>query len=258
MTPPILNEVEDDSGRQQTGEVEYELEESATDQIQKKNKDSDDDGEEDTETGECEENNESEFTKPTINQIRKDKKETTISYSEKINDKEFEQMYDELNELNSGMKTLKHSYGSIIKSLCAIQNRRTKKKIQREMQKREGKLSFLATLSTCDVADLKSRSCLEQSEKYDIERFINPMTREETFNALFDEIEEVRKCTEHLRINFFDPRGRFLRDKYDEQEEYRLNRSKFNEIRLWIKKLATVVDEIVRNYNDDLLNLFRL
>ena len=96
MTPPILNEVEDDSGRQQTGEVEYELEESATEKKKKKNKDSDDDGEEDTETGECEENNESEFTKPTINQIRKDKKETTISYSEKINDKEFEQMYDEV------------------------------------------------------------------------------------------------------------------------------------------------------------------
>ncbi|KAJ6217166.1 hypothetical protein RDWZM_008323 [Blomia tropicalis] len=201
-----------------------------------------------------------EFTKPTINQIKKEKKEKPLSYSEKITGREFETLNDEITELNSGVQMLKHSYGSIIKSLVAMQNRRSKKKAAREAQQKVGeeKVNFLTTLSTCDPAELKTKSCLEMADKYDIERFINPTTREETFNELFEEIEDLNKKTEKLRSNFYDARGHFQRDKYEGQSEVKLNRAEFNEFHLWTKKLAAVVDDIARNYNDDLLNMFRL
>lgn len=158
---------------------------------------------------------------------------------------------------------LKHSYGSIIKSLVAMQDgRRAKKKAaaaQAAAQRPtgDGKVTFLTTLSTCDPADLRTKSCLEAADKYDIERFLNPSTREETFQMLFDEVDELNKRFEKVRV-FYDARGRFLRDKYEEQEESKLDRIQFNEYKLWIKKLASIVDDIARNYNDDLLNMFRL
>ena len=86
---------------------------------------------------------------------------------------------------------LKHSYGSIIKSLVAMQTRRAKKKAAKEagaQPKTDGKMTFLTTLSSIDPNDLRTKSCLEAADKYEIERFLNPVTREETFNMLFDEV----------------------------------------------------------------------
>ena len=105
---------------------------------------------------------------------------------------------------------LKHSYGSIIKSLVGMQNRRSKKKAAKEAAaaketaeestdsgaggggctgRGDGKVTFLTTLSTMDTCQgLPTKSCLELKDKYDIDRFVNPLTREETFKALFDEV----------------------------------------------------------------------
>ena len=82
---------------------------------------------------------------------------------------------------------LKHSYGSIIKSLVAMQTRRAKKKAAKEAAT-DGKVTFLTTLSTIDPNALRTKSCLEATDKYEIERFLNPITREETFNMLFEEV----------------------------------------------------------------------
>lgn len=137
--------------------------------------------------------------------------------------------------------------------------RRAKKKAAKEAAQRpaDGKVTFLTTLSTCDPNELRTKSCLEAADKYDIERFLNPLTREETFQQLFDEVDDLNKSFEKIRT-FYDARGRFQRDKYEEQEEIKLDRIQFNEYKLWIKKLASTVDDIARNYNDDLLNMFRL
>ena len=88
---------------------------------------------------------------------------------------------------------LKHSYGSIIKSLVAMQNRRSKKKAAKEAAAAKeaeghGKMTFLTTLSTMDQKDMPTKSCLELTDKYDIDRFINPVSREETFPLLFEEV----------------------------------------------------------------------
>ena len=68
---------------------------------------------------------------------------------------------------------LKHSYGSIIKSLVGMQNRRSKKKAAKEAvaaQAENGngagaKVTFLTTLSTLDQKDLPTKSCLELADK---------------------------------------------------------------------------------------------
>ncbi len=102
---------------------------------------------------------------------------------------------------------LKHSYGSIIKSLVAMQNRRSKKKAAKEAAAAaaaggeaksgrggECKPTFLTTVSTMDACKLASPSCLVMKDKYDIERFVNPLTREETFQLLFDEVRLLCCC----------------------------------------------------------------
>ena len=133
---------------------------------------------------------------------------------------------------------LKHSYGSIVKSLVAMQNRRPKKKtINDQKMTADGKpINFLTTLSTIDPNELKTKSCLETTEKYDIERFLNPITREETFNELFKEVELVNKLTEKFRSNFFDARGNFLRAKYDAQSEIKMDRAQYNEYIQWVSE----------------------
>lgn len=123
--------------------------------------------------------------------------------------------------LNSGVNTLKHSYGSIIQSLMMMNNRRVKKRFleqqkqieleqqQQQQQKGKGK-NFL------DNEDRNSRDCspfcndidiskqndrnidLERSssrsnqdeklERFSIEAFLDPNTRDETFQLLFNEV----------------------------------------------------------------------
>ena len=161
-----------------------------------------------------------------------------------------------------------------------MQNRRSKKKAARETAQKaaEGKVNFLTTLSTCNTSELKSPSCLEATDKYDMDRFLNPVTREETFNSLFEEVEYLNKHVDKLRSTCYDARGHFLRDKYEAQADLKIDRTHFNEILIWVRflsifyywsnqilinllqarKLMTVVDDIARNYNDDMLNMFRL
>lgn len=76
------------------------------------------------------------------------------------------------------------------------------------------------------------KSCLNTADKYNMDLFINPVTRDETFQMLFDEVEELNKKTEKLRV-FFDQRGNFCRDKYEESN-YRIDRKLFNEYRAWV------------------------
>lgn len=73
--------------------------------------------------------------------------------------------------------------------LMTLQNRRARKKDAKTIPPMvNGKITFLTTLSTCDPKVLRTKSCLEASDKYDIENFLNPGTRDVTFQLLFDEV----------------------------------------------------------------------
>lgn len=78
---------------------------------------------------------------------------------------------------------------SIFNQLMVLQSRRAKKRkdVKTIPNKVDGKVTFLTTLSTCDPKELRTKSCLEASDKYDIENFLNPGTRDLTFQMLFDE-----------------------------------------------------------------------
>ena len=169
--------------------------------------------------------------------------------------------------MNSSVQTLRHSYGSIIKSLVQIHNRRAKKKkaathetygsgFNKDSVQKVNFLTTIDDISPDQAAEMQS--CLENADKYDMERFINPVTREDTFKKLFAECEKLNTETQPWRTAFFDAAGNFLSDKFRSQSECTLDRTRFNRLKLWCKKLSSVMDNICRNYNDDLLNMFRL
>ena len=124
-------------------------------------------------------------------------------------------------------------------------------------------ITLMTTLSEISKQQAKhmemDESCLSSHvDKYDMERFINPVTREKTFKQLFDECDLLNEQSKTLRTMFFDAKANFLPDEYQRQPQNQITRKRFNQFKLWCKKLAIVVDELSRNYNDDLLNMFRL
>ena len=44
----------------------------------------------------------------------------------------------------------------------------------------------------------------------------------------------MNKVTQPLRSNFYDVKGNFLRDKYEAQTEVKVNRTQFNEYKVWV------------------------
>jgi len=121
----------------------------------------------------------------------------------------------------------------------------------------DGKVNFLTSLSEVSKSQLPD-TCLVSEDKYDLSLFVNPVTRRQTFQLLFDEVGTLNAKTEKLRAGFYDVKGCFLRDKYEAQDEIRVQRKQLNEYCLWTRKLASVVDDVARSYNDDLLNYFPL
>ena len=52
----------------------------------------------------------------------------------------------------------------------------------------ENKMNFLTTMSTMDTNAMPVKTCMVLTDKYNMDHFINPVTREETFQQLFDEV----------------------------------------------------------------------
>ena len=132
---------------------------------------------------------------------------------------------------------LQTSYGSIIKSLVAMYTKRTKKGEVKPPPTVDGKVNFLTFPNDENVPD--EPSCLEWADKYDMERFINPATREAAFKALFAEVNKLNKKTEKLRTKFYDKKGYFLKEKYEAQNELKVSRKQLNEWWLWVSDSST-------------------
>lgn len=81
-----------------------------------------------------------------------------------------------------------------------MHSRRAKKKLAKEANSKGGqevppKVNFMTGLAdiTPKQAEQLEAEQLEDSDKYDLERFINPMTREDTFKGLFEEVIDTRE-----------------------------------------------------------------
>lgn len=133
-----------------------------------------------------------------------------------------------------------------------MQNTRRAKKRSPQQPPAPGKMNFLTTISALDPKSMKE-SILVSTDKYAMDNFLNPLTREQTFQQLFAEVSWLRWLAYHIKTNcfyqvddlnkkteklrtFFDQRGNFLRDKYD-AADYHVDRAVFNELKLWVSVL---------------------
>lgn len=72
-----------------------------------------------------------------------------------------------------------------------MHNRRlTKNKVAKNQKRTPQQINFMTTRSEVSAKTAEQmEECLEGGvDKYDIERFINPVTRDKTFKMLFDEV----------------------------------------------------------------------
>lgn len=160
------------------------------------------------------------------------------------------------------VQTLRSSYGSILKSLVNQMNsRREKKKARKKDTSDKAKdINFMTTKSELNAGETKKLENESANlDRYDMERFTNPVSRDDAFNTLFTECDDLTRRTEVFRTEFFDERTNFLVEKYDAQNKAdKMDRKRFNHYKLWCKRLRKVLDEIIRCYNDDMLNMFRV
>lgn len=138
-----------------------------------------------------------ESTKPTINQQIKAKKERPMYMTERIGKAEFEALNDEINELNSGIQTLKYSYGSIIKSLMMMQSRKAKKKMLQAMKMKQKGMADDEVKHQMDDDDGKKT---DNGDKFNMDNFLNAATREETFQLLFKEVNPFLILTNFQQV----------------------------------------------------------
>lgn len=138
--------------------------------------------------------------------------------------------------MNSSLQMLRSSYGSIITSLVAMYTKRGKRGHQAQLPPTvDGKANLLTPVNAAAGADVQAEnSILDDADKYNIENFINPATRETAFNALFAEVELLNRKTDKFRSAFFDKKGYFLLEKYEAQKEVKLSRKKLNHFWLWV------------------------
>lgn len=90
---------------------------------------------------------------------------------------------------------LKQSYGSIINSLIKLQGRRRSENPEKkeEEAKADKPSADTAATTTAEGNDgegmvMPQTSCIVNKDKYDMDLFVNPQTRDDTFQLLFAEV----------------------------------------------------------------------
>lgn len=177
---------------------------------------------------------------------------------------------DELEELNAEMielfghiNTVHSSYQEIVQSLISIQknNRHRKTTNSNRMMITITKQPQL--LPVCDAesgggGESKQKKESMKTENHQqpptLEPYMNPTTRNESFNQLFQRVDRIRYETEQFR-SAFTPDGTLKREIYDNNK---VTYGQFNRWRQQIQELAAIVELILQEYNREVLELFRL
>ena len=167
-------------------------------------------------------------------QVQEASKNATTTPEALTND-EMEDLNDELSDLNTSINTLRHSYGSIIRSLVNMQRRRDKKKTalgsvptaladSLDAQVPEG--GTLVQSNT--VTDICNRITINYEEKYSMEKFMDCTTRNDVFEQLFREVNEINSAFLPLK-KFYDVEGYFQVAQYRQQAEFVLTRAQYTD-----------------------------
>ena len=195
-----------------------------------------------------------------------------------VDDKdELEELNAEMIELFGHINTVQSSYQEIVQSLISIQknNRRhhrtgntsrTTTTITKQPQLLpmvgDSKCIVGAAAGTgaagaggCELKTMtKEMIKTENPKPITLEPFMNPSTRNESFNQLFQRVDRIRTETEQFRTAFTSD-GTLQRELYDN------NKITFDQYKYWheqIQELAAIVELILQEYNREVLELFRL
>lgn len=167
----------------------------------------------------------------------------TIQDNTPVHDRtRLERLHDSLVEVGGNANTIRDSYESIIKSLCNLQTR---------PRARRKSVSLVPTTKS-NTKGYRPESL--PSKQQGLEEFLNPSTRMQAFEALFRRAEQLKARLEPF-CRCFDDAGSLLEDRYAErplvEDEVVFYQGEVN-------ALAKVVGAILRQYNSDVLELFRL
>ena len=141
----------------------------------------------------------------------------------------------QLTDLNTSINTLRHSYGSIIRSLANLQNRRAKKAqyqahplapvpviaADEDQQAPDGSGSLTTT-----IEDICERITVDYAERYNLDRFLDSTSRDGVFGELFREVNEINTALAPFKT-FFDGEGYFQPTIYKAQDEFVLTRAQY-------------------------------
>jgi len=137
-----------------------------------------------------------------------------------------------LSDLNTSISTLRHSYGSIIRSLVNLQHRRTKTALppvttnpgDAEVQAPDGGTTGPAPT----IEDICERVSVDYNTKYNLDRFLDSGSRQNVFQELFREVNEINVAMAHFKT-FFNSEGYFQSRAYLEQDEFKLSRTQYTD-----------------------------
>ena len=164
---------------------------------------------------------------------------------------QLEELHDEMSDLLMNTNTIHDSYQSIVQSLVNLQKHRRNAKTQTllpgSMTKMTGKM---------DQMELQhpEQSRLTINDLQDIELFLNCGTRDVAFNELFNLINSLKEEMAPF-CQCFDQEGYLIESKYSTQM---VNVGQLNSWKQKIHDYSKVVENILKQYNKDVLELFRI
>ena len=138
----------------------------------------------------------------------------------------------QLTDLNTSINTLRHSYGSIIRSLINMQHRRTKTALSPvttnpedvDLQAPDG--GTTGPIPT--IEDICERVTVDYNTKYNLDRFLDSGSRNEMFQELFREVNEINAAMVRFKT-FFNNEGYFQLANYKAQDEFQLSRAQYTD-----------------------------
>lgn len=157
-----------------------------------------------------------------------------------------ELLYDELVELLGNMNTVRNSYHDIVKSLISLQKKPRRRSRQQLLPETQSQL----------LNESIYKSNFDQpQEQFTIERFMDPQTRNESFQELFQKVDNLKEEMQNFR-SMFNIDGNLIIEKYKNRNL--ITYGQFNKWRIEIKELSKIIDQLLEEYNREVLDLFRI
>lgn len=156
-----------------------------------------------------------------------------------------ELLYDELMELLGNMSTVRNSYHDIVKSLISLQKKPRRRSRQQLLPETQSQMN--ESIYKSDFG--------QPQDQFTIERFMDPQTRNESFQELFQKVDKLKEEMHNFQ-SLFNNDGNLIMEKY--KNKNLITYGQFNKWRCEIKDLGKIIDQLLEEYNREVLDLFRI